>query len=448
MPESFAREIGLLRTLAANIERRSLPFEQVTQAFLQKEGLGRVHERAGGITSIRMPGHQAFSELADCILDHLPTLDRGLTYADVQTELFAFIEGYVSHEPASVGSKDVEALLAHFQSWFAGKASSWRIFVPCLLARTPAPRFAVGPVTFEFIDRVITSDFYPKQAGKAGLDHSGFDDLLGWMRENEADWLARISVDSCEQQRAEEIGELAVDLAIVALQLSAPSLGTNTMGRLDARRGTSEKRTMAETGGYYNAGWTRKQPGLPIGPGTLEVILQKAAPVFTAVGNIVYSFASGSFRLPVLERAWCDAAYWLHQALVESLETIAIAKLETALEVLVGSESTKGSERRMLQIVAAFFGLEADDPIYAGSPLNAQQFARRVVRDRSRILHGTWSTLGARGFDRAGMEGFVITTIRTAAVQLEAYAHSTNPADNVDDFLRWVREKERLRRTE
>jgi hypothetical protein len=441
MPESYAREIGLLRMLATHLERRPLPFEAVTQAYLRKERLGHVRENAGGVTSIGMPGHHAFSELTDCVLDRLSAMERGSTYADVQTELFSFIEAYVDREPSGIGSQDVEALVAHFASWFAGKASPRRIFVPCLLTRTPAPRFEVGPVTFEFIDNVKTGDFYPKDAGKAGLDRGGFDDLLCWMRESDADWLARVSVDGCEQKRAEEIGELAVDLAIVAMQLSAPTLGTNTMARLDAHRGTSQKRTVSEADGTYNAGWARKQPGIAIGRGTLEAILQKAAPVFTAVGNVVRSFASGSFRLPVLERAWCDAAYWLHQALTESIDTIAIAKLETALEVLVCSESTRGSERRMIQIVSAFFGLEADDPIHPGSPLSARQFARRVVRDRSRILHGTWSTLSARGLDRTGMEGFVITVLRTAVVELEGYVHSAGPADDIDEFLSWVRAK-------
>jgi hypothetical protein len=213
------------------------------------------------------------------------------------------------------------------------------------------------------------------------------------------------------------------------------------MARLDARRGTSEKRTLSEAGGYHSAGWARKQPGMAIGRGTLEAILQKAAPVFTAVGDVVRSFTSGSFRLPVLERAWCDAAYWFHQALVESIDTI--AKLETALEVLVCSESSRGSERRMLEILTAFFGLGADDPISPGSPLSATQFARRVVRDRSRILHGTWSTLNARGLDRAGMEGFVVTVLRTGVVELEAYIHSEGPADNIDSFLSRVRRKGR-----
>jgi hypothetical protein len=171
--------------------------------------------------------------------------------------------------------------------------------------------------------------------------------------------------------------------------------------------------------------------------------LKKAAPIFTAVGNVVCSFASGSFRLPTLERAWCDAAYWLHQALAESIDTIAIAKLETALEVLLRAESSTGSERRMLEILSAFFDLGPDDPVALGSPLSARQFARNVVRDRSRILHGTWSTLNARGIDRAGLEGFVATVLRAAVIELEAYAHSTGPDDDTEKFLCWVRQRKK-----
>ncbi|MBB5442708.1 MULTISPECIES: hypothetical protein [unclassified Paraburkholderia] len=443
MQESLTREIGLLRTLATHLEGRPLPFESLTQELLRREGLGHVRQKAGGIIAIRVPGHHAFTELTDCLLDRLPGMERGAIYVDIQTELFSFIEDYVGRDPSTVGSKDAEAVVAHFEKWFADKASPRRVFVPCVISRTPAPRFEIGPVTFEFIDRVATSSFYPRGGEDAALDRQGFDDLVRWMQEQDADWLARVSVDGCEQKRAEEIAELAVDLVIVGLQLAAPYLDTRTMARLDARRGTSQKRTLSEADGYHNAGWTRKEPGMAIGQGTLPDILQKAAPIFVAVGNVVRSFAAGSFRLPALERAWCDAAYWFHQALAESIDTIAIAKLETALEVLLRAESSKGSERRMFEILSAFFGLGPDDPITPGSPLTARQFARNVVRDRSRILHGTWSTLNARGIDRSGMEGFVVTVLRTAVIELEAYIHSAGRADDIDEFLKWVE----LRRT-
>lgn len=441
MPEALTREIGLLRTIASQIEERPLPFDQVTQEFLHKEGLGQVREKAGNIISLQTPAHKAFGDLTDCLLDRFPAMERGSTYADVQNELFSFIEAYVAREPSTIAASDAEALFTRFEHWFSQRASSRRVFVPCLITRTDAPRFEIGPVTFEYFSRIRTSDFWPSFEGEAILDRHGFEDLLKWMREGDAYWLARVSVDGCEQRRAEEVAELAVDLAIVALQLSAPALGTSTMARLDARRGTSQKRSLSEAGGFHNAGWARKEPGSSIGRGTLEDILRKSVSVIAAVGNLVRSFTSGSFRLPTLERAWCDAAYWLHQARAESIDTIAIAKLETALEVLLRSESTRGSEQRILEILHAFFGLAPEAPINPGSLISARQFARRIVRDRSRILHGTWSTLNARGLGRAGMEGFVISVVRMAAVEIDGYAKSPEPSDDVDEFLRWIRQR-------
>lgn len=441
MATSPAREIGLLRTLAVHLERRALQFERLTQEILRKEGIGHAREKANGLIVIRAPGHLAFTELVDCLLDRLPAMERGTIYSDIQAELFNFVEDYIGREPSAIGSKDIQALVEHFETWFADKASPRRIFVPCVISRTPAPRFEIGPVTFEFIDRAATGDFYPHGGGEVVSERHGFDKLLGWMREQDADWLARISVDGCERKRAEEIAELGVDLAIVALQLAAPYLDTRTMARLDARRGTSQKRTLSDANGCEEAGWARKEPGLAIGRGMLPDILQKAAPLFTATGQVVRSFTSGVFRLPSLERAWCDAAYWLHTALAESIDTIAIAQLQTALEVLLRAESSRGSEQRMLQILSAFFDLRPDDPIAPGSLLSARQFARNVVHDRSRILHGTWSTLNTRGLDRAGMEGFVVTILRTAVIELDTYARSAAPADSIDAFLNWIRQQ-------
>ena len=83
MPESLAREIGSLRTLATHLERRPLPFDKLTREWLRQEGLGHVREDAGGITCIRMPGHRAFTELTDCLLDRLPAMERSAIYADI-----------------------------------------------------------------------------------------------------------------------------------------------------------------------------------------------------------------------------------------------------------------------------------------------------------------------------------------------------------------------------
>ena len=444
-PGSLAHEIGLLRTLTTHLERRSLPFRSVTQDFLRKEGLGHVREVAGGIIAIRMPGHHAFTELTDCVLDRFPIIERGAMYADIQTELFRLIGDYIGQDKSTLGMEDASALLVSFKKWFDDKAIPQRVFVPCVITRVAAPRFEIGPVTFEFIDRVSSSDFYPNGGDESALDRRGFDAILQWMRESESHWLARVFVDGCEPKRAEEIAELAVDLTIVALQLAAPYLNTRTMSRLDARRGTSKKHTLSESEGHHRVGWARKEPGMAIGQGTLPHILQKAASILLAVGNVVNSFAIGSYRLPVIERAWCDAAYWYHQALAESIDTIAIAKLETALEVFSRAGNAKGSQQRMIQILNGFFDLAPNDPISRGSLMSASQFARNVVRDRSRILHGTWSTLHARGLDREGMEGFVTSVLRMAVTELDAYARSTDPIDDINKFLCWVRLRKMVR---
>jgi hypothetical protein len=203
-----------------------------------------------------------------------------------------------------------------------------------------------------------------------------------------------------------------------------------------------QKRLISEVNGYYAGSWTRKEPGLSIGRGTLADILGKTRPLITAVGKVVRSFTSGDYRLPNLERAWCDAAYWLHEALAEPIDSIAVAKLETALEVLLRTESSKGSTARVLTILRCFFGLKPDDPVAPHATLTAKQFAANLVRDRSRILHGTWSTLNARlGRSRTGMEGFATTVLRRTAIELEGYCLEPTPADDIDAFLAWLKQR-------
>jgi hypothetical protein len=105
--------------------------------------------------------------------------------------------------------------------------------------------------------------------------------------------------------------------------------------------------------------------------------------------------------------------------LAEPLDSIAVAKLETALEVLLHAEKASGSQTRMLTILETFYGLKPEDPLTDGATTTAKHFARSVVHDRSRILHGTWSTLNSRlASNRTGLENFVTAVIHRAALEL------------------------------
>ena len=104
-------------------------------------------------------------------------------------------------------------------------------------------------------------------------------------------------------------------------------------------------------------------------------------------------FVTGQMSLPKIDQAWCDAAYWFHEGLANSLDTVATVKLETAVEVLLRSESSKGSGKRMRQAIEAVTGLTPKAPIALGSSVTVEQFAKTLVGARSQVLHGTFSTL-------------------------------------------------------
>jgi hypothetical protein len=155
------------------------------------------------------------------------------------------------------------------------------------------------------------------------------------------------------------------------------------------------KTRLSLSGNGYEGGGSNTGPGASIGKGLLAKIVANEKALIVAVGNRVRAFATGSFDMPVLERAWCDAAYWLHQGLAEPLSAIAIVKLETAFEVLFCAKSRRGSERRILEAIDTFYGLQPHDRINAGSETTCKDFAKRFVDHRSRILHGTSSTLNS-----------------------------------------------------
>jgi hypothetical protein len=314
--EPLANEIGLLRTIVRNLESTPIPVDPRAVAFWRAQDVEVSPGDAGSKTTIRPAGHNAFNQLSECLITHSAAIERGVNSEKWQTELFGQLESFVGGDPEAIARADVQRLVDHFSKWFKSQASPRKVFVPCVITPWAAPRFEIGSVTFVYIDEITRTEFYLTGLEPDVLAKHSFDTMLELMLETKANWLARVAVEGCEQQRAEEISELAVDLAIVALQLAAPYLDTRSMCRLDSRRGSAQKRVISEANGYYNGSWTRKEPGISIGTGTLADILQKTRPLITAVGNVVRSFTSGTWRLPILERAWCDAAYWLHEALV------------------------------------------------------------------------------------------------------------------------------------
>jgi hypothetical protein len=116
-----------------------------------------------------------------------------------------------------------------------------------------------------------------------------------------------------------------------------------------------------------------------------------------------------------------------------------VPKLETSIEVLLRSESTKGSKARVIKAIEAVYGLKRTDFINPNSQTMVEQFAQGFVTDRSRILHGTWSTLNhSLRASRPSLTMLVRSLLATYSLVLDTYVGEASPTDEVDAFLNYM----------
>jgi hypothetical protein len=303
-------ETGLLRRVIENLAIKSLPQGPITHDILRAKDLARARLGPVGLVGILLPGIETFTELSERLFCASAEIERGTTFAAYQDEFFtALLSTCLERDPCSIGDTDVLMLENHISDWFAKRAGTQTIYVPCMISPWPSPRFAVGPVSLIFIEGVASSEFFPQPNAPGEPVLNDVTNLLDAMRKERAHWLAVVDVEHCDRERALEVGELAVDLAIVAFQLAAPYMGTNNMSLLSTRRGPGMKLNLSVSDGHYSGGLRNTEPGIAIGNGYLGQIVSETAPLMTAVGNCVRSFTTGFFRFPKLEQAWCDAAY-------------------------------------------------------------------------------------------------------------------------------------------
>lgn len=134
MRQDMSRELGLFRNVIFHLELMPLRFERLTQDILRKEGIGQAREAKDGVYVIRVPGHIAFSDLTNCVLDRLPALDRGCSYSDIQDALFTYMIDFAGDDPSSIQADICEALIGHFIGWFSIRSATTRYFMPCVIS--------------------------------------------------------------------------------------------------------------------------------------------------------------------------------------------------------------------------------------------------------------------------------------------------------------------------
>jgi hypothetical protein len=443
-------KLQFLRRIVANFKAVELPMGDVTQSQIDSSGLmrGKITPQLPGSTGLR-PGMLGIKEeareetygLVDQIFSNSPRYRRGITFEEAFDEITdGIIKTLFLRDTSAITNEDVAGLEKDFDVWFRGHATSQIVYIPCSITRFKNPRFVVGPVEFTHLE-----DFLAEQRARSpGTFDLTFSALATEMQREGAHWIARVEILECSQKKAQLLANHVTDLAIASLQLLLPIDAAQYMARMTARTMPHVTTDLHEQNGQLNAHYSFKVPGQSLDAIRFQNYLKTAESVLVSVGYRIQRCLATDAILPALNLAWCDAAYWYHEGLAEPLDTIAVPKLETAIENLLHAESTPGSEQRMLTAIRHFYGREADQTINPTSPLTVKKFVKQFIRDRSRILHGTWSTLmGHLPDSRPTLTAFVRALLLSYTIALDKYCSSSNPSDTIVNFLKWVESQQR-----
>ncbi len=430
-----ASKLALLQHIVQHL--RLEPWKQgpFTQSDLEALQMFTGQIGPKGFVGIRAEAAEAVNLLADGIFSNSP-FQRGTTFQAVQKQLTDIIIGnYVERASAPVVTKDVAFVQQKIADWFNEQIAMHEFYIPCFITPWRGAAFSMGPIRFTHVQ-----DFAPVAQSETGpLYEATFGPVFDLMGRTAANWIATVQIDGCTKERAEEIANLAVDVALAGLQICIPEDSARHMARMTGRTMPVFSQTVSRSTGHLSSATLNTEPGRAFGPGFLEKCISEAKPVLDSIAKRLERYVLGVGGLTKLEQAWPDAAYWFHEGLAEPLDTIAVPKLETALEVLLRSESRKGSKKRVLKAIEACYGKKATEFINPQSQTTVEQFAEGFVRDRSRILHGTWSTLThSLRASRPNLTTLTRDLLIVYTVVLDQYAASPSPTDGVDDFLKFV----------
>jgi hypothetical protein len=425
--------LELLRHVVSHLSAEPLQAGTVTAADLSRSRFAKAKFGPAGTIGILREGGVALTDFAEALLESSPRYQRGVTFSNELADVI--IGDFQATRPEEISAAVVSRVEQKIEAWFQNASATHELYVPCSLTPRYAPAFTLGPVRFIHVDEFIRQG----RVRLGALFDESFHQTIEAMQRSATYWMATVTVEQCVEARAWELGELTVDLALAGIQLVVP-YDSDLMARMTARTIPRHRYTVSSSNGAFKSGVAWQLPGQTMGAGVLEQVLTQGRNVLQAVGPRIDAFLSRESPLGALDQAWVDAAYCFHEGLAEPLDTIAVSKFETAIEVLLRAESASGSKRRILQALDAFYGLTQDQPINPASGITVEQFAIGIVTDRSRVLHGTWSTLNHfLKESRPILERLVGNLLVNYVVALDMYAATSDAADDLEGFLSYAK---------
>jgi len=416
--------------------------EQVSKWYSQhgivfRQGMsddGRAH-------GFNMEGTTAIVNFAKVIFLERPEIRAGTRIVPLANTIAAAIESFGPQLPSQQTTEAHVAQIEEFiNQWFERETIPRTFLIPCDIVPDDGVSFSVGPIQFLSILKFASRENIDL-ANCIESPHYG--PMLQTMQADSAIWLAEIELAGFDKIVSTDQSNLAVDVALVALQMILPMEYSRHIRRMAGRTIPVNIVTVYRTTDHVYSDISWQKPGLGIPTDTFNHFVEKNESILQSVGRRVKSYIHGAECLPKLNQSWSDAAYWFHEALAEPLATVAVPKLETAIEVLFTAGSSTGSEKRLKMAFNAFFGAADTDRLRSDSPETVGDFIKSVVKTRSRILHGTWSTLAfdpsiSEDAGRQILEMLVVDLLRRMTTALDEYAKDPKAVDNIEPFFNWI----------
>jgi len=421
-------ELALLQHLVANIEQHP------NSSFEHSSSITGFISASGGYTGIRHAATRSFHKLTELLLKSKPKYMRETTFEELKRPLLSIIFEHCKNQSQEITNADLENIKAKIENWFNKmRTPSIEILIPCELAPYPIEPFNIGPVNF------LSQDQIEAKAREASpFERKNWHDWIKAASNASANCVAEVSISGHTERRAWETARLALDLAITTIQLITPPDSCRNMTRIDGKRKSAFQNQLALCNGKMHFGFHNNRPGRTFPQNGLAIMLDREKPLLFSAGNRIQSFISGESPLPRLEQAWADATYWFHEGFTDELDTTAVPKLETSIEVLLRAESSKGSKGRIIKAIEIFCGFKAHDIVQPHN-ITAEKFADELVTDRSRILHGTLSTLNhSMLLSRKNLEQIAREFLIKYTFLLDLYIQSEQPADDLNKFFEWI----------
>lgn len=402
---------------------------------IRKSGVVFGQIGANGIDGLGAQAAAVLASLADALHQRDPRYRHGADVREFRRAVgHVLLKVFRGRDVATLDARDMETVHPQIEAWFEQQSSRRTHLVPCNILPVAATSVRIGPVRLVSVQEYFNSEPAPNE-----LEIVYWEQFSKALNERYASWLAIVEVDRAEPKRSRQLAEFATDLALAGLQLVLPRTESQSMCRLTGRTGPVWRADLHREGAQLLGNISNDQPGRTLAPDAFNQLVLEGNEMLESVGRRIDALLRCELMCEA-DQAWCDAAYWFHDALAEPLDSIAMVKYETALEILFHATSKSGSEKRIKEAFQAFFDLQ-DSDVLPGSTVSVHSFVKSLVEFRSKVLHGTQSTLSHYSVaDRQEVAVLVFLFLRLYSLCLDAYKLvEPTPSLTVRAFMEWLR---------